>query len=79
MWKAINQKAKAKHQAHKTMGLAVMTKQKKCSSLITVLHHYIQFLYHFRNFFRERQGLRNERHSCLHENETQNITQNANL
>lgn len=69
-----------KHQAHKTIGLAVMTKpKKKYSSLITVLHCNIQFLHHFGNFFRVRQGLRIERRSCPHENETQNITQNANL
>lgn len=77
MWKAINQKAKAKYQAHKTMDLAVMTKE--YSSLITLLCCNIQFLHHFGNFFRVRQGLRNERHSCPHENETQIITQNANL
>lgn len=68
MWKAINQKAKAKHQAHKTMDLAMLTKRKKHSSLITVCCN-IQFLHHFRNFFRVRQGLRNERHSCPRENE----------
>lgn len=46
-----------KNKAHKTMDLAIITKTKPQSSLVTILHCNIQILHHFRTFFRVRPGL----------------------